>query len=450
VTPSRPTAPRGPKRAGRPDERGEALKRATTAPEKRSWLVDSAAPPPVVPFTVPEPQPASRIGKALATVGVLLTVVALVVVMASSASMLGRTGEAREAGAERGTPADPSKRGTTTTEPEVSDTLTELQPITEAVEPTLGVGWVSMDAAELEPDDAPPIGAGCRPSDGANVTPTGAYGRTWTLPEAGSTDPGQATIRVSSFDRAEDVVTDLAAENDLVSAACSTTSLNASRPGTVVGTAERRPPGIGTGSAGYRMVSVDGAGQVQAVTDTFVVGIGKLQGTLTLSRCCVGWELANERTVVATLLQQLTLAQGLSVDDDVRAAAASSYLDEGADPCTLILPADLTQVGLPLPGPAGDIEHGDLGQGTCVLTAGLTTVTVTTARAGYEPGTAGGSVPIAGLGDRAEWIRTTEGGTVNVWRPNSFLAITVSAAASDEASTLQMAVALATVAGPGS
>jgi hypothetical protein len=75
---------------------------------------------------------------------------------------------------------------------------------------------------------------------------------------------------------------------------------------------------------------------------------------------------------------------------------------------------------------------------------------VTTARSGYEPRAVVASVPVADLGDRAEWIRTPEGGTVNVWRPNSFLAITVSAAASDEASARQMAVGLATVAGPRS
>jgi hypothetical protein len=361
--------------------------------------------------------------------------------------MLGRTGVPRDEGAERGTPADPSAKEAADPEPEESDVVSELHPITEAVEPVLGLRWMSMGAAEFEPDDAPPVGAGCRPGESGNVAPTGAYGRTWSLPEAGSATPGQVVVRISSFDRAEDVTADLVAEDDIASAVCSTASLDAFRPGTGVDVAERRPPGVGTGSAGYRMVSVDAAGEVQAVTDTFVVGIGHLQGTLTLSRCCVGWELTNERTVVAMLLQQLARAQGLPVDDDVSAAAASSYLDEGADPCTLLLPADLMQVGLPVPGPVGKIDHGDAGQGTCVLTAGLTTVTVTTARAGYEPATSTGSVPVTGLGDRAEWIRTTEGGTVNVWRPNSFLAITVSAAASDEASTRQMATALATVAG---
>jgi len=445
VTPSRPTTPRGSKRANRLDGRAEAQEDAPP-PEKRSWLVDPVEPP-LVPFTIPEPKPSSRIGPVLASMAVLLTVVALVVVMASSASMLGRTGAAREPGANQGTPAVPGGSETTDKEPE-SDVVTALEPVTDAVEPTLGSGWASMDAAEFEPEDAPPVGAGCGSGVGTNVTPTGVFGRTWSLPEAGSPTPGQAVLRVASFDTAEDVTTDLAAEDELTSAVCSTASLDAFRPGSSVSLAERRPPGVGAGSAGYRMVSVDMAGQVQAVTDTFIVGIGQLQGTLTLSRCCTGWELTNERTVVATLLEELATAQGLPAGDDVAAAANGSYLDEGVDPCTLLLAADLVQVGLTAPGPVGEIEHGDLGQGTCVLTTGLTTVTVTTARAGYDPAATAGSEPVTGLGDRAEWIRTPEGGTVNVWRPSSFLAITVSAAASDEPTTRQMAVALATVAGP--
>ena len=382
----------------------------------------------------------------IASAAVVLTVIALVVVMASSASMLGRTGTPRQPDADQGTPAVPSE--STTTVPDLGELATELQPVAESVGPVLGHGWVSLDAAEFEPDAAPPPGAGCAAGVGANATPIAVFGRTWSLPVAGSATPGPAIVRVASFVRADDVSIDLAAEGDLGSAACSRASLNAFRPGTDVSTAERRPPGLGTGSAGYRMVSVDGAGVVQAVTDTFVVGLGNLQATLTLSRCCTGWELANERTVVATLLDRLAVAQGLAPGDDVVAAARSSYLDEGVDPCTLLLPADLVQVGLTTPGPPSDIAHGDEGQGTCVLTAGLTTVTVTTARVGYEPRPATGAVPVTGLGDRAEWIRTPEGGTVNVWRPTSFLAITVSAAASDEASTRQVAVDLATIAGP--
>jgi hypothetical protein len=416
--------------------------------ETRSWLAEPAEPTQVVPVTLPTPRQGTRFGAVIASAAVVLTIIALVVVMASSASMLGRTGTAREADADRGTPAVPGE--STTTEPDRSDAMTELVPVAESVETVLGNGWVSLDAAEFEPDAAPPVGAGCAAGVGANATPLAVFGRTWSLPIAGSATPGQAVVRVASFVRAEDVSIDLAAEGDLTSAACARAALNAFRPGTDVGTAERRAPGVGTGSAGYRMVSVDSEGVVQAVTDTFVVGLGRLQATLTLSNCCTGWELANERTVVATLLEQLAIAQGLPPADDVTAAARSSYLDEGADPCTLLQPGDLTAVGLTEPGPASDIAHGDRGQGTCVLTAGLTTVTVTTARAGYEPRPAVGSVPVEGLGDRAEWIRTPEGGTVNVWRPNSFLAITVSAAVSDEASARQMAVGLATAAGPRS
>jgi hypothetical protein len=401
-----------------------------------------------VPFTLPPPKQATRFGAVIASAAVVLTVIALVVVMASSASMLGRTGAAREPGADRGTPAVPAE--STTTVPDTSEVATGLQPVAEAIEPVLGTGWVSMDAAEFAPDAAPPAGAGCAAGVGANATPIAVFGRTWSLPITGSATPGQAVVRVAAFVRAEDVSIDLAAESDLASAACSRASLNGFRPGTEVSVAERRPPGLGTGSAGYRMVSVDAAGAVQTVTDTFVVGHGRLQATLTLSRCCAGWELANERTVVATLLEQLAVAQGLPAGDDVTAAARSSYLDEGVDPCTLLLPADLVQVGLAAPGPAGELDHGDRGQGTCVLTAGLTTVTVTTARTGYEPRAVVESEPVEGLGDRAEWIRTPEGGTVNVWRPTSFLAITVSAAASDEASARQMAVGLATLAGPRS
>jgi hypothetical protein len=281
--------------------------------------------PPPAPFVLPSSRRRSYAGAA-ASIGVVLVVAVLIGVMATSARLLGQTGGTTRGSTGSGTPADPTK----STDPpsvttSVADVTTQLEPFMTAVAPVLGTGWVTIDSGEVEPGEVPPVGAGCPTAAGATPA-TSAYQQMWNRPQAGSSGPGQVVLRVASFERAEDVTADLATERDLAAVVCSKASLNAYRPGTDVSSAEPLPVEVGVGSVGYRMVSSGRTGDVEAVTDVFVLGIGTLQATVTMSRCCEGWDPANEHTVLATLLRELAEAQDLTVDDAVARTADGTPL----------------------------------------------------------------------------------------------------------------------------